>query len=140
MQLTSGGSGCALRARHFIKSRLQLISVFYGPIADRTLMATRRVKITPGTRVAVPFTPSERRLVLEHTFAGLELTKLLQGPVAAGEKLTAHYTLDDIDELMGFVAAEANHATDKRLQKRLYALHERLDRKMQSYDDGSWPD
>ena len=103
-------------------------------------MPTRRVKIAPGARVAVPFTPGERRLILEHSFAGPEFTTELQGPVAAGEKFVAQYTLDDIEELMGFVAAEANHSTDKRLQKRLYALHERLDRKMQSYDDGSWPD
>ena len=48
------------------------------------------------------------------------------------------YTLDDLDELLGFVAAEANHATDKKLRKELDALCARFRREIESYDDGLW--
>ena len=48
------------------------------------------------------------------------------------------YTLDDLDELLGYVAAEANHATNKKLRKELDALYGRLRREMESYDDGQW--
>ncbi|HUF30595.1 MAG TPA: hypothetical protein VMM77_07995 [Gemmatimonadaceae bacterium] len=41
----------------------------------------------------------------------------------------------DLDELLGFVAAEANHSTDKKLRKELDALYERIRRAMESYDD-----
>jgi hypothetical protein len=48
------------------------------------------------------------------------------------------YTLDDLDELLGFVAAEANHSTDKKLRKELEALYARVRHEMESYDDGLW--
>ncbi len=48
------------------------------------------------------------------------------------------YTLDDLDELLGCVAAEANHSKEKNVQKELYELFDRLQRVMQSYDDGMW--
>ena len=48
-------------------------------------------------------------------------------------------TLDDLDELLGHVAAEANHTKNKRRQKELDSLHERLQAELESYDDGLWP-
>jgi hypothetical protein len=48
------------------------------------------------------------------------------------------YTLDDLDELLGHVAAEANHSKSKKLGKELDALYARLHETMQSYDDGQW--
>ena len=50
----------------------------------------------------------------------------------------ASYTLYDIEELQGFVAAEANHTNDVRLARDLSTLHERLQREMEKYDDGNW--
>jgi hypothetical protein len=45
---------------------------------------------------------------------------------AARASIVARLTLDDLDELLGAVAAEANHATDANLQKRLDTICERL--------------
>ena len=47
-------------------------------------------------------------------------------------------TLDDLDEIIGYIAAEANHTDDKKLQKELDHLYERLKTTMESYDDGMW--
>ena len=86
----------------------------------------------------VSFTLRNRELILEHTFADPELTdKLTIARVKSGG-LVAKYTLDDLDLLLGYVAAEANHCKDRKLQKELDSLFERLQKTMESYDDGAW--
>jgi plasmid stabilization system protein ParE len=44
-------------------------------------------------------------------------------------------TLDDLEELIGYVAAEANHAKDKKLQRELDRLFERMQTVLESYTD-----
>ena len=99
---------------------------------------TREKKIEPEQPIDVLFTPEERDLVLTHTFAEGDLTQRLRLAPMRGKKVVANFTLDDLDELVGYIAAEANHSTDRRLQRKLYALFNRLQAKMQSYDDGQW--
>ncbi len=99
-------------------------------------MIRRRIK--RGQKVEVSFSPRERVLVLEHTFTGSELTTALRGAQLESGKYVVRYTLDDLDELLGFVAAEANHSTNKKLRKELDALYARVRREMESYDDGLW--
>jgi hypothetical protein len=95
-------------------------------------------QIRPDQKVPVTFTDRERALVIDHTFAGGELTEPLEGARAKAGTYVVRYTLDDIEELLGYVAAEANHATNKKLKKELDALFARLQDAMQSYDDGQW--
>ena len=97
-----------------------------------------RTKIEPDSPVEVLLTPRERDLVIEETFAGPNLTKRLKLASVAGEKLAVRYTLDDLDELVGYIAAAANHTEDAKLRKALDALFVRLSKEMESYDDGSW--
>ncbi len=97
-----------------------------------------RKKIRQGQKVAVSFSPRERVLVLEHTFTGPELTIALSQALLESGQYVVRYTLNDLDELLGFVAAEANHSTDKKLRKELDALYVRVRREMESYDDGLW--
>lgn len=99
-----------------------------------------RKTIAPGTAIEVLFTPDERTLVFEHTFAGPDLTTRLRMAPVKGAKLSVHYTLDDLDELVGYIAAEANHTEDTKLQVQLDALFERLKKEIESYDDGGWQD
>ena len=97
-----------------------------------------RKKIKRGQKVEVSFSPRERVLVLEHTFAGPNLTTALRRAQVEAGRSVIRYTLDDLDELLGFVAAEANHSADKKLRKELDALYARVRREMESYDDGLW--
>jgi hypothetical protein len=48
--------------------------------------------------------------------------------------LATSYTLDDLDALLGFVAAEANHIKDRKLEKQLRAIFARLSGEMERYD------
>jgi len=97
-----------------------------------------RAKIEADSAVEVLFTPRERDLVLEHTFAGANLTERLKLARVAGAKLAVRYTLDDLDELIGYVAAEANHTEDTATQGELDALFERIKDEMESCDDRGW--
>jgi len=97
-----------------------------------------RKKIKEGQKVAVSFGPRDRQLVLDHTFAGPDLTAALRQAQLVDGRHVVRYTLGDLDELLGYVAAEANHATDKKLRKELDALYARLRSEMASYDDGLW--
>ena len=69
---------------------------------------------------------------------GPEVTGPLRMVVVKGKKLIVKLTLDDLDEIIGYIAAEANHTDDKKLQKELDHLYERLKTTMESYDDGMW--
>ena len=82
--------------------------------------------IQPGERVSVRLSPVQRDLILEHALIDLELEQRLRAAEADGASIIARLTLDDIDELLGFVAAEANHSKDARLRKRFETMYERL--------------
>jgi hypothetical protein len=110
--------------------------VFYGPQEGQVKRA-RRIK--PDEKVAVVFTARERQLIIEHTFAGPEVVEPLEQGRPRGGRYTLRLTLDDLDDLLGYVAAEANHSRSKALQKELDTLYERLQAEMESYDDGQWP-
>jgi len=97
-----------------------------------------RTKIEPDSVVEVLFAPRERDLVVEHTFAGPNLIERLRLARVVGTRLAVGYTLDDLDELLGYIAAEANHTEDEALRDELDALYARLQEVMESYDDGSW--
>ena len=83
-------------------------------------------------QIEIKFTEQERELIIDHTFAGPDLTNNLKISEIKGKHLIAKYTIYDLDELIGFIAAEANHTEDKKLQKKLDKLFERLSRILES--------
>ena len=52
-----------------------------------------------------------------------------------GESPIDHVNLDDLDDLAGYAAAEANHAKNKKLQKELDKLCHRIGAVLESYTD-----
>ena len=88
--------------------------------------------------VEIKFTPGERDLIIDHTFAGPDLTKRLQIAETKGKHLIAKYSTYDLEDLIGFIAAEANHTDDKKTGKKLDRMFERLTRILEKsieYDD-----
>ena len=69
---------------------------------------------------------------------GPEVTGPLRMAVVKGKKFIVKLTLDDLDEIIGYIAAEANHTDDKKIQKELDHLFKWLQTTMESYDDGMW--
>ena len=99
----------------------------------------REKKIKFNEPVELALSMREKELILEHTFADHELVDTLNLARTQAKKIVVNYTLDDLDLLSESVAAEANHCRDKKLQKELYALFDRLREELESYDDGEWP-
>ena len=77
----------------------------------------------------------ERDLIMQHTFAGDDLTDRLRIVPRPVEPPLYRFTLDDLDELAGYVAAEANHAKVKKLEKELRRLYARIAAVLESYTD-----
>jgi repressor LexA len=82
--------------------------------------------IEPGDRIAVGLTPGQRDLILDHTFIDDELAGRLRVADTEGASIVARLTLDDLEDLLGHVAAQANHSADAELRKRLDTLYNRL--------------
>ena len=95
----------------------------------------KRTRIRPDEMVPLTLNDRERELILQHTFAGDELTARLRIVPQSGETAIYAFNLDDLDDLAGYVAAEANHAKDKKMQKRLQALYDRIATLRESYTD-----
>ena len=83
-------------------------------------------QLLPGERISIRLTPRDRDLILNHTYLGGDLEGRIRIAPADGSGVIVGLTLDDLDELMGYVAAEANHSTNPRLQKQLDMLYARL--------------
>ena len=99
----------------------------------------RRMKIQPEQTITVRMSERDRALLLENTLGDPEYAERLR-PAPASDGLVGDYTLDDLEDMLGYVAAEANHTEDKKLRRELDALYDRLFRSQRSYDDGNWND
>ena len=96
---------------------------------------TDRKQIAADEKVALELSDQERDLIMKHTFAGDELTHRLRVVPRPGEPPLYRFTLEDLDELAGYVAAEANHAKVKKLEKELRLLYARIAVVLESYTD-----
>jgi hypothetical protein len=94
-----------------------------------------RKRIRPDDKVPLELNDRERELILNHSFADEELTARLRIVPRPNEPPVCRFTLDEWDELAGYVAAEANHANDKKLQKEWDRLFARLAAVLESYTD-----
>jgi hypothetical protein len=102
---------------------------------ESRLPAPARKRIRPDEKIPLELSDHERELILKHTFAGDELIGRLRIVPKPAESPIYGFTLDDLDDLAGYVAAEANHAKNKKLQKELQALYNRIAAVLESYTD-----
>lgn len=85
-------------------------------------------KVCRDEPIDVWLTLAERELILDYTLADDYLVARLRV-----EKQTAHtkvvvkYTPDELNELLEFIAAAANHTEDRGLEHRLDNLYDRLE-------------
>lgn len=89
-------------------------------------------KIPSGTKLPVKLTIRERDLILDETFCDPRVLKIA---VVAGKGLRVEWTLDEIEDIQGYVAAEANHSNSRKLEKELDKLFDKLQVYLDSYDD-----
>ena len=83
-------------------------------------------RVAPETKLPLRLSARERDLVLKDSLAPDELTACLRIVPPAGKPLIARYTLQDLDDLSGYVAFEANHAKNRKLEKEWRAIFAKI--------------
>jgi len=92
----------------------------------------KRKKMPYGTKLPVTLTLRERDIILDETFCDPDFARLA---VVDGKRIKVELSLDDIEEIQGYIAAEANHTKNKKLQKELDRLFDKLQVFLDTYDD-----
>ena len=91
-----------------------------------------RKKVPYGTKLPVVLTLKDRDIVRDETFCDPDFGRV---GVVEGNKIKLMMSLDDIEDVQGHVAAEANHTKDKKLQKELDRIFDKLQKFLDRYDD-----
>src|SRR5271166_3242812 len=93
----------------------------------------RKKQMKPGEKVGLTLTQAERTL-LHNAMHGVteEIRDVIRATPTAQPVML---TLDDLNDLEGHVAAEANHTKDKKLRQRLDAISEKIQRHLDRHDD-----
>lgn len=81
--------------------------------------------IARDTKIEIRLSKRDYELISEHTFVDSEFIECIK-EVPGKTYLIAPYTLDDLDDVLGFIAAEANHCKKKKLKAELEDLYDRL--------------
>ncbi|HEY3374606.1 MAG TPA: hypothetical protein VGK02_06050 [Candidatus Aquicultor sp.] len=92
----------------------------------------KRKKIPFGTKLPVKLTLRERDIICDETFCDPSYVKLA---VVDGKGIKIDLSLDEIEDIQGYVASAANHAEDLKLQKELDHLSDKLQVYLDTYDD-----
>ena len=85
-------------------------------------------KVRRDEPIDIWLTLAERELILNHTLADDDLVaRVRDAKQIAHGKIVVKYTPDELNELLEFIAAEANHTEDRGLERRLDNLYDRLE-------------
>jgi len=112
-------------------NRSRMVKTLITPVIPRM----QRTPVKSGETVPLELNQRERDLIISHTFADESLMNRLRIPPQPGQRPVFHFTLDELDELIGDVAAEANHAKNKVLQEQLDQLCDRIEGILSRYTD-----
>ena len=85
-------------------------------------------------KIKISLTLQERDLIINETFADTNLIEPLERARIEYDSITVYYSPQDLEELLGFIAAEANHADDEVLEAGLGSLHDRLEDILDDYE------
>lgn len=94
---------------------------------------TWKKKINPGEKVPLKLTPTEQKAILEDLMCLDRQYEQIIQETPAGKPVLM--TLDDLENLAGYVAAEANHTEDKRLSRKLDKVFDKCQKLLGTYTD-----
>jgi hypothetical protein len=89
-------------------------------------------RIPYGTKLPVKLTLQERDLIRNETLCNPDFARFA---VIEGKGVILNLSLDDIEEIQGYIAAEANHTKSRKLQKNLDRLFSKFQVYLDTYDD-----
>ncbi len=92
----------------------------------------QKKEIPYGTKIPVKLTLQERNLIRNETLCHPDFAKYA---VVEGNGIKLDLSLDDIEDIQGYIAASTNHADNKKLQKELDRLFDKFQVYLDTYDD-----
>ena len=95
-----------------------------------------RQHVAAGTRLALKLTDRERETLLKESLAPEELTRPLRLVPAKGQAAVVRYTLGELEELLGYAAAEANQAGAAGLWRAWEAICGKIEALVDGYVEG----
>ena len=91
-----------------------------------------RRRIPYESELPVYFSQQEFADIHEHTFVDSDFGR---HAMFEGKRLRPDLSLGDIEEIQGYVAAEANHTRDTKLRRRLDKLFDKFQKLLDASDD-----
>jgi len=91
-------------------------------------------RIPYGTKLPVKLTLQERDLIRNEALCNPDFARFA---VIEGKGVKLNLSLDDIEEIQGYIAAEANHTKSRKVQKNLDRLFSKFQVYLDTYDDQS---
>ena len=87
---------------------------------------SKRKRLKPGARVALSLTLAQVELITEHTSIGENLLAILYAAKVYDNVVRVRCTLDTLEQLASYVAAETKNTEDKNLQQKFDAIFEAI--------------
>jgi hypothetical protein len=87
-----------------------------------------------GQKILVTLTLKERDLILNCIFLENYLIEMLKIALIKNDQIIIPFTVEELEDLLGYIAAEANHLDDNNLVDRLEKLYDRLDELVLLYE------
>jgi len=101
-------------------------------LALESVALMRKKVIQAGSTIEVRLSAREIEDIRERTYADPNFGT---AAVPSGANYVIRMTLEHIEIVQGYVAAEANHAKDRRLQKRLEQICDKLEEYLEAYEE-----
>ena len=98
---------------------------------------SRKKRLAKGKRVGLKLSTDERKLILG---SPLPIHRGLAESIrATATRAPVLLTLDELEDLGGYVSAAANHPTDKKLRKKLDDIFSKIDDLLETHSDEESP-
>jgi hypothetical protein len=94
-----------------------------------------RIKIKPTDKVTIELSQVERQLLLDSIVVPSHLLKSVRLALVKGGKISSGFTLDELEELNGYIASEANHTTNIKHRNQFDKIFLRAEKLLNSYTD-----
>jgi hypothetical protein len=86
----------------------------------------QKKKVARSEKIPIKLSTKDRDLLLENTFIDTEHIELLKAAKPERGVIMVHLTLDDLDDILGYIAFGANHTNDSELEAMLDKVYDRL--------------
>jgi hypothetical protein len=102
------------------------VKMFLEMKVEETVDDLLTVEVKPGTRIPLNLTEGERDLILNEAVISTGLSEKQIKKLESAQQPKLQMTLDDWEDFHGYVAAEANHCTNRKRQERLQSLSDSI--------------